>query len=73
MVFSMFYAITSRFFIEFQKLKKENLQKNLLFHLLVDQKVLAPLIQQPELFKDADVCFLCMFLTGYSFLSYIWS
>ena len=55
MVFYTFYAITPWFLIKFQKLKKENLQKILLFHLLINQKVLALLVKWPELFKDAKV------------------
>ena len=45
MVFYTFYAITPWFLIKFQKLKKENLQKILLFHLLINQKVLALLVK----------------------------
>ena len=44
LVFFTVKAITPLFEIEFQKLKKGNAQKFLLFHLLYGQKELAPFI-----------------------------
>ena len=55
MVFFKVFTVTHWFLIEILELEKENLRKILFFHLLIDQKVLAPLVKQQELFKDAMV------------------
>lgn len=57
--FSMFYAITPLFFIKIQKIIDQNVQKFLLFPLLIGQKVLAPFVWKLEPSKDTQVlCFL---------------
>ena len=64
----MFNVITPLFLIEFQKLKKGNAQKFLLFHLLFGQKELAPFVWKLEPFRDDHTgqivfsgCFFFMF------------
>ena len=53
--FSMFYAITPLFFIKIQKIIDQNVQKFLLFRLLIGQKVLAPFVWKLEPSEDTQV------------------